>query len=144
MTIDVAIRDEILKRIAKGESLRSICEDDWMPSRESVRRWLDDDADFCAQYARARELQADHYADETLEIAASATPETVQVARLQIDTRKWMAGKLRPKVYGEKIALGGADDLPPVKHEVSAVDIIKARVNAAAERLGTTGETSDE
>lgn len=28
--------------------------------------------------------------------------EHVQRSRLRIDARKWMAGKLRPKVYGEK------------------------------------------
>lgn len=29
-------------------------------------------------------------------------PEAVQRSKLRIEARKWMAGKLRPKVYGEK------------------------------------------
>lgn len=31
---------KICERIADGESLRSICEDSKMPSRETVRKWI--------------------------------------------------------------------------------------------------------
>jgi hypothetical protein len=30
--------------------------------------------------------------------------------RLQIDARKWIASKLKPKKYGEKLAIGGGDE----------------------------------
>ena len=30
-------------------------------------------------------------------------PEHINRAKLRIDTRKWMAGKLRPKKYGDKL-----------------------------------------
>lgn len=112
--------DAICERIGRGESLRSICEDDALPSRESVRRWLDANEIFRGQYARARELQADTIFDETLDIADDArndwmernaaddpgwqaNGEHIQRSKLRIDTRKWMAGKLRPKVYGDKV-----------------------------------------
>src|SRR5215831_16773505 len=54
--------------------------------------------------ARAREAQADKLFKESLEIADKATPENVSVARLQIDVRKWHAGKLAPKKYGDHIS----------------------------------------
>jgi len=101
------IEAEIFKRISNGESLREICNDGWLPSRDTVRVRLINDAEFAGQYARAREAQADHEFDEIKAIADMATSENVAVARLQIDARKWRAGKLRPKVYGDKVDLTG-------------------------------------
>ena len=53
---------------------------------------------------RAREAQADKLFKECLEIADKATPENVSVARLQVDVRKWHAGKFAPKKYGDHIS----------------------------------------
>lgn len=99
--------DRICERIAEGESLRAICEEPDMPARVNVIRWLEKDEALRNQYARARELQADHEFDEIKAIADLADPEDVNVARLRIDARKWRAGKLRPKVYGDKVDLSG-------------------------------------
>jgi hypothetical protein len=94
--------DTICERIAQGESLRRICEDKDMPSVTAVNKWLaKDEGELVAQYARARESQADHFVDEIVGIADTA--EDAQVARLQIDARKWVAGKMRPKKYGDKL-----------------------------------------
>lgn len=113
-----AIADTICERIAEGESLRAICLDDDMPNKATVFRWLAADKAFSDQYARAREAQADALADEIVYIAD--TPQIGQVSvskatglevteadmiahrRLQVDARKWMAGKLAPKKYGDK------------------------------------------
>jgi len=105
-----AIEEEILSRIAGGESVMTICgpaKDDWLPTERTFYRRLADDAAFCQKYARAREAQAHREADEIRQIADAATPEDVNVARLRIDTRKWRAGKLAPKVYGDKVDLTG-------------------------------------
>ncbi|MHA3913860.1 terminase small subunit-like protein [Halovulum sp. GXIMD14793] len=113
-----ALFDKICDRIANGESLRSICQGKDMPSKTAVFKWLkaDGNGSLVDQYVRAREGQADAIFDECLNLADEVNgPEDVPKARLQIDTRKWMAGKLRPKVYGDKIAIGGAEDLPPVR-----------------------------
>lgn len=42
--------------------------------------------------------------------------------KLQIDARKWMAGKLRPKKYGDKLALGGDEDAPPIKIDLTMTE----------------------
>lgn len=116
--------DTICDRLAGGESLRSICADEDMPSQVSVFKWIGRDEELAKQYARAREAQADAIFDEVLHIAntpmlgekrkinADGTIEVtegdmIEHRRLQIDARKWMAGKLRPKVYGDKMELGG-------------------------------------
>lgn len=91
----------ICERIADRESLRSICLDEDMPDRGTVFRWLRDDAAFRHQYTCAREMQADALFEETLEIADGAGVN-VKRDKLRVDTRKWMAGKLAPKKYGER------------------------------------------
>ena len=99
------LAETICQRIASGEGLRAICRDDDMPGRQTVLDWLNDDskAAFRARYTRARESQADWWDEEMHNEALAAEPETVQVARLRIDTMKWRASKLAPKKYGDKV-----------------------------------------
>jgi len=54
-----------------------------------------------AQYARAKEQQADLLAEEMLEISDDE-PDSNR-ARVKIDTRKWIASKLKPKRYADKL-----------------------------------------
>lgn len=95
------IKPLICERIASGQSLRAICAEEGMPDASTVTRWLADDAAFCTQYVRAREQQADFYADEIIEIADTETDAAK--ARNRIEARKWKASKLQPKKYGDKI-----------------------------------------
>jgi hypothetical protein len=114
------VADTICERLALGESLRSICLDEAMPSQSMVFRWLAGDDGFRERYARARETQADALFDEILDIADSASNdwmarndkdnegwlvngEAIQRSRLRIDARKWMAGKMAPKKYADKM-----------------------------------------
>jgi hypothetical protein len=92
----------ICEEIAQGRSLRSICTAKDKPSVGTVMRWLADDegGELREQYARARDAQSDVIADEILMIAD--TEDDPQKARVRIDARKWLAGKMKPKVYGDK------------------------------------------
>ena len=88
-----------------------------MPNKATVFRWLAANKGFSDQYARAREVQADALFDEILDIADDGQNDSyidddgqrrtdhdvIARSRLRVDARKWMAGKLRPKVYGEKL-----------------------------------------
>lgn len=97
---------EILNRLMDGESLGDICgesRDDWLPSERTVYKRLANDDAFAQSYARAREVQAHREADEIRKIADEATNENYNVARLQIDARKWRASKMNPKKYGDKL-----------------------------------------
>lgn len=97
-----AVFTQICEGLANGRSLRSICTASDMPHAGTVCRWLAEDTDgkLREQYARARDAQADVMADEILMIAD--TEEDPQKARVRIDARKWLAGKMKPKVYGDK------------------------------------------
>lgn len=95
--------NEICARIADGESLRSICREEGMPSNDRVRCWLKEKPEFQAQYARAREMQADSFFDKAVEIIHGKFKDNIEVqaAKLKLDAIKWTAGKLAPKKYGE-------------------------------------------
>lgn len=93
---------EFLYRIAKGRSVKSVCDDDDMPHRATIYEWLSQNSDFSDRYARASEQRADQYFDEMLDIADNALPEEVQKAKLQIDTRKWVLARMNPVKYGDK------------------------------------------
>lgn len=111
------IGDEICERLSDGESLRAICRDDHMPNKSMVFRWLYEFQSFRDQYARAKEEQADTLADDILDIADDGRNDTyvddegnkkvdfdaIQRSRLRVDARKWIASKLKPKVYGDRI-----------------------------------------
>ena len=91
----------ICERLAVGESLRSICRDDAMPSMASIFLWLSKHPEFSEQYARAREAQAESHADRIVEIADDDTIDPNH-KRIMVDARKWVASKLKPKRYGDK------------------------------------------
>lgn len=116
--------DAICERIADGESLRSICRDEEMPSTSTVCKWLGKSTDFAEQYARARELQADALFDDILDIADKGLKalDSPEDRRIQIDARKWMAGKLRGK-YGDKVTQehSGPDGAPITYNVVTGV-----------------------
>lgn len=96
-----ALLAEICERIAKGESLRSICAGEGMPAASTVCLWTTEDEAFGEQYARAQEARAQHYAEEIVAIAdEEKAPDD---RRVRIDARKWVASKLLPKRYGDKI-----------------------------------------
>jgi 2-polyprenyl-6-methoxyphenol hydroxylase-like FAD-dependent oxidoreductase len=120
-----------------------------MPDRSTVYDGLLRRPEFADQYARARDEQADTLADEIIAIA-DEQPEIIPVidrrtgeliehkldgAFLQwqknrIDARKWTAMKLKPKKYGERVALAGDADSPiKIEAEVQAEALLTAMLN---------------
>lgn len=114
----VEVATAICDRISMGESLRSICRDEGMPSEAAVRKWAVEDREgFYAQYARAREAQADYWADQIIEISDDGINDTytdgegnertnqdvIARSRLRVDTRKWLMARMAPKKYGDKV-----------------------------------------
>ncbi len=73
------LEDDILSRIACGESLRGICAEDGMPNISTVIRWLAADEDFARKYTRAREMQAEILADEMLDIADNDKSDRIDI-----------------------------------------------------------------
>jgi hypothetical protein len=121
-------KEEIIRRISAGESLRSVCQTEGFPSAPTVIRWTTEDEAFAEQYARACEARADTYFDKLDDIGSDAekAESAVQVAglRLKADNIKWQLARMAPKKYGDKLAIGGADDLPTIKQSLT-VEFVK-------------------
>ena len=130
-TFTQAIADEIARRIASGEPLAQICRDPHMPGLRTVYDWMEARAEFAASIARAREAGFDVIATETLEIVDQIPERTNTEHGSKVDTghvawlknraeqRLKLLAKWDPKRYGDKLAIGGAEDLPAVKSEAT-------------------------
>ena len=145
---DIAAR--ICMALSEGRSLRSICLADDMPTARTVHNWLNSHAEFFQQYTKAREIQADTIFDECLDIADQSEDdiktvdgtdqtqhEVIARAKLRIDTRKWMAGKLRPKAYGDKVTqeLVGKDGGPIETKDASLSEVARRMAFVLASAL---------
>lgn len=112
-----ALADLICERIATHSvGLQRLCDlyDD-MPEKSTIRRWCLKHPQFRTQYAQAKALQVETLIDEIIDIADDASQdidisekgkeicnsEFIARSRLRIDTRKWLASKLAPKIYGQ-------------------------------------------
>lgn len=120
-------------------TLREVCRQENMPPESTVRLWaLNDVEGFSAQYTRARQIGYHGMADELIEIADDGANdwmerqgddgvgwalngEHLQRSRLRVDTRKWMLSKVLPKIYGDKLAVGGDPENPIVQRIERAI-----------------------
>lgn len=135
------LAERICIELASGRSLTSICaSEDWAPDKVTVLRWLRQHVPFRTQYTQAREDQAEVMADEMNDIADDGTNDwmerelrdgtTVEVpnhehinrSRLRVDTRKWIAARLLPKKYGDRVVneVTGKDG-GPIRFEVGTI-----------------------
>jgi len=130
------LSDRICARLANGESMRTVCLDDDMPSRETLFRWIRTNTEFHDHYAHAKQESADALTEEMLDIADEGSNdwmdahdkdnagyklngEHIQRSKLRIDTRKWIASKQKPKKYGDKQQI----DIADITEEVSDDDL---------------------
>ena len=101
----------ICGHLAAGKSLSAICKMAGMPSRSRVMSWLhsaDDEPEyqeFRDRYARARSAQADAYFDQIVDVANNATAATAAADRVKIDALKWVAARMAPDRYGDRVSL---------------------------------------
>ena len=138
----ICIIDIICEEIANSDrGLWRICgESKELPNPRTVSKWIAENTEFAQKYARAKESQADFMADQIIELAdkcrlgkkttvkangdvETSTGDMVERSRLQLEARKWLAGKLRPKKYGDRIE---------IEHDVS--DTLAASIKIARER----------
>ena len=128
---------EICERLASGETLPSICDNNAdMPNPSTVREWVRENPAFAKRYALARVEQMQTWADEiitiadddTLDVVTKVTPQgrqyealdqqNVQRSRLRIDTRKFLMSKVAPHLYGERLTVEHGGTVAHV-HELS-------------------------
>lgn len=133
-TFSQAKADEIIARVSEGTPLAQVCREisvglttwyDWVAKRPELAERI----------ARAREAGFDMIAVDALRIADTPvegerrkeTEDGLEIVRedmlghrkLQVETRLKLLAKWDPKRYGEKIAVGGADDLPALQSQAN-------------------------
>jgi len=98
--------DELCQRLSQGVSMRSVCRDDDMPCMATIWRWLRENDNFAKRYTAAKQESADAMIEDILAISdQDDDEESTNRSRLRVDTRKWIAAKLRPEKYSEKLDL---------------------------------------
>lgn len=131
--------NEILSRIAGGESLKQIVESsDKMPAQSSWFLWLSKDdgetepyAGLSEKYTHACRARTDFLAERSMELAEEAVNDIVgddksdsarvQARKLQIDAIHWYASKVNPKKYGDKLDVT-SDNKPIQQNQITLVN----------------------
>ena len=136
------IFNKIIVEIENGRALRKILkEDENMPSTQTFYKWIDEDEVKSKQYARACEVRADAIFDDIIDIADDSSgdkkvvesgevidSEFVARSRIRIDARKWIASKLNPKKYGDKIQHSN-DPENPINISILNIDPLSDATN---------------
>ncbi len=116
---DPWIAEQICEAVATStDSMQKIiAANPHFPSEQTIRKWRYKIPAFASMFTHAKQAQAQIFVDECMEIADDSSRdvmknakgeevcdnEFVQRSRLRIDTRKWVACKLVPRIYGDKV-----------------------------------------
>lgn len=119
-------KDLFIELVSDGLSARKACASAKLPTFPTISKWLRDDGEFRDKYRVAMELRAqkiDDDIDDAIEQMKYGELDAQQ-ARVVIDTYKWRAAKLYPKLYGEN---------QKVEHEHKMVSFVDELKLAAAQ-----------
>lgn len=98
--LDAAGADEILDRIANGESLYKIAADANV-RRTVIYQWLDARG-LRERFQEARKLSATSRVDDAQIALEGATPESIGVVREKVKFQTWMAARSDRETYGDQ------------------------------------------
>lgn len=113
-----ALGDEICTKLSTSEYgiAKLIKENPHWPHKQTIFEWRINVPEFGDSYAKAKQNQIEVWIDQVVDIADNTSNDTyinesgkevcnsewINRSRLRIDTRKWIAAKLAPKIYGER------------------------------------------
>jgi hypothetical protein len=127
-----AVMRYVCDQMALGRSVRSILKEKGMPAMSNFFVWLRDDEALQEQYARACEARGAYWGDTIMDLSDPARVEllhedpkiAVQLAKLQTDNAKWVASRLSPKRYSERVVneMIGNRDEDPIQIDAQVVD----------------------
>ena len=128
--------DAILEFIASGGTISALCKVLGIGTA-TFDRWVDRGGEGrMAAYARARTRSAQSLAEQTIDIADTATIQEVQLAKLRCDRRAWLAGKLSDE-YSDKAA-------PLVNIDLGSLALDALRHRSVTPVNGVVNDTIDE
>lgn len=112
--------EEIMERIARGESITSIGKESHLPAAHTIWQWIRKNENFARLYHEAKKLQMDMYAEDIINIADDSVGdirmaydkfgnkipevnfESVKRSELRVKARQWLMERLAPKKYNER------------------------------------------
>jgi hypothetical protein len=110
-----AVWSKLLLLISNGHALTTaLREIENPPSYPWCKAQLRENSELKKRYQEAVEDRADYRANEILEIADAPMPNSLEPAqlsawvqhqRLRVDARKWIAARLAPRQWGDKLAV---------------------------------------
>ena len=111
----------ICEAIAAGATTEEACSAHGV-NRTVFLRWRNERPELGDAFARAMEDRGELIGERLRALAATATPENFNVVRLQVDTDKFIASRLAPKRYGDRVGLEhSGKDGGPLKVEIELV-----------------------
>ncbi|HJU20595.1 MAG TPA: hypothetical protein VJ770_29450 [Stellaceae bacterium] len=124
------LAQQILDAMLRHGSLRRACErEPALPDRETVRKWLMAQPEFAAAYARVRATLVEDWVDDMIEIADDNTIDPLS-RRVMVETRRWIASKLAPGRFGDKVQIGGNAAMLVGGSPISLSDLSNAELDA--------------
>ncbi|MFS2015036.1 hypothetical protein ACEN88_00475 [Massilia sp. CT11-108] len=114
--------DAVCAAILHPKAMHAIA-DEIGVSQGSLVAWIGADSERSARAREARVQTAQMWDEKaTLTIETAGDQFELSKARELAQHYRWRASKIAPRDYGDKVAIGGAADLPPVKAE-SMLDV---------------------
>jgi hypothetical protein len=120
-----------------SKGLRRLCaENPHWPERRNIYKWLRKHEEFRRLYMQAKESQIEALIDDILDISDEGTNdiivrtnkdgeeyevcnnEFVRRSQLRVDSRKWLATKLCPKIYGDKVEKNTSAESQSLLHAI--------------------------
>lgn len=142
---------------SSNKGLNALCKEhkNW-PNPDTIYQWRKAHKDFSEQYTRAKQAQIEVLVDDMLSIADDSSNDYVtndegepvinhehlQRAKLRIDTRKWLAAKLCPRLYGDKPEDKPEPSNKPVIYKIDTLDPVEASKIYQSIMTGKYSETS--
>jgi hypothetical protein len=128
---------ELRDFIVAGGHLNDFCKRrGW--AYNTVRDWINADEARKAAYNLAREDRSDTLADEVVSIADEARGgDAAAIARnrLRVDARKWVASKLKPRIYGEKIDITQTSTVRDVSDQALLAKLAELGIDPSVVKL---------
>lgn len=134
--------ESLCEWLADGKPLAAWCRQPGNPSAPTVYGWGTSLEWFATRVARAREIGFAVIADDCMTIADDDSRDwldssAIARAKLRVETRAKLLACWKPSVYGNKVAVGGDTDAPPIKVLTSVerahrIQVLLAQVAARA------------
>src|SRR5439155_10154977 len=123
-------------------TMQAILKDPGMPAWTTVHDWKQADESFRQALARAREQQAEVWAEEIMSISDDDLPthEAIGRARLRMQSRQWLAGKYNPQFADKPTQIGVQVGVNVVLPEAERVKLIQRRDQALLANKGDRSE----